>query len=93
MELYIFDLFLNNTLKTFQQICTTWNQIVHIVINARHGRYVLHVRSLRSLDGDTDYYLVKAKVRMKISSQRIKKNETPGQRNIAKLQEVENRGK
>jgi len=46
----------------------TRNQINHVVVDARHGSNVLDVSSLRGVDGDTDHFLVKAKLRIRIPS-------------------------
>ncbi|XP_072376832.1 uncharacterized protein [Diabrotica undecimpunctata] len=56
----------------------TRNQIDHVLVDARRGSNCLDVRSLREADGDTDHFLVKAKIRTRIASKKTHKN-TPTQ--------------
>ncbi|XP_072375709.1 uncharacterized protein [Diabrotica undecimpunctata] len=64
----------------------TRNQIDHVIVDARHGSNAVSVKFLSGVNGD---YLVKAKIRLRISSQKLKTNEALGQRNIDKMQKGE----
>jgi endonuclease/exonuclease/phosphatase family metal-dependent hydrolase len=48
----------------------THNQIDHVLIDRRWHSIILDVRSLRGADCDTDYYLVIAKVRDRLSAKK-----------------------
>ena len=48
----------------------TSNQIDHILVDARHASCILDSRSYRGANIDSDHYLVKAKVRSRISMAR-----------------------
>lgn len=55
-------------------------------MDVRHGNNVLDVRSLREVDEDADHFLVKAKLRIRISSQKNQKTYQIAQWDIEKLQ-------
>lgn len=48
----------------------TFNQIDHVLIDARHLSNILGVKSRRGANFDTDHYLVTAKIRCRISNAR-----------------------
>lgn len=50
----------------------TWNQIDHILIDTRHASNCLDVQSLRRADANSDHFLVRAKMRTRISTKRNK---------------------
>ncbi|XP_072387477.1 uncharacterized protein [Diabrotica undecimpunctata] len=67
----------------------TRNQIDHIIIDARHGNNIIDVRSLRGIDGDTDHYLVRAKVKSRISSHKYNKTTINPQWNMDEMYNTE----
>jgi len=48
----------------------TFNQIDHLVIDARHASNVMDVRTFREATVDSDHYLSKSKIRSRISKAR-----------------------
>lgn len=71
----------------------TRNQIDHIIVDARHGNNIMDVRSLRGIDGDTDHYLVRAKVKTRISSQKYNKTIKNPQWNLDEIENTEKQQK
>ncbi|XP_072400212.1 uncharacterized protein [Diabrotica undecimpunctata] len=51
----------------------TLNQIVHVVVDARHFSDVIDIRARRGANIDTDYYLLQAKLRARISNAKKEK--------------------
>ncbi|XP_019770028.2 uncharacterized protein LOC109544353 [Dendroctonus ponderosae] len=45
----------------------TRNQIDHVKVNARQVRYVLDLRSYKEVDANSDYFLIKAKIKARIA--------------------------
>lgn len=68
----------------------TRNQIDHIIVDARHSNNIIDVRSLRGIDGDTDHYLVRAKVKSRISSHKYNKTTINPQWNMDEIHSAEN---
>ena len=63
----------------------TKNQIDHVLIDARHGSNCLDVRSMRVADADTHHFLVRTKIRVRISTQPYMDNKTNINWNTEKL--------
>jgi SpoVK/Ycf46/Vps4 family AAA+-type ATPase len=57
---------------------TTKNQIDRVLIQARHRSTLLDVRSCRGADSDSDHYMVKIRIRQRITS----KNKNSGEKRI-----------
>jgi hypothetical protein len=68
----------------------THNQIGHILIDRRRHSNILHVRSLRAADCDTDHYLVVVKIRERLAvSKQTMQRVHMGRSSLMKLNEVE----
>jgi hypothetical protein len=68
----------------------THNHIDHILIDRRQHSSILHVRSFRAADCDTDHYLVVAKVRERLAVSKRTTHTVHMERfNLKKLNEVE----
>jgi hypothetical protein len=68
----------------------THNQIGHILINRICHSRILHIRSFRRHDFDTDHYLVVAKVRERLAvSKQEAQNFDRGRFNLGKINELE----
>jgi hypothetical protein len=68
----------------------THNQIHHVLTDKRRHSNVLHVRSFRGADCDTDHYLVVAKLRERISvSKRARQKFDVERFDLKKLDDVE----
>jgi len=66
------------------------NQIDHILIERRWQSGILDVRSFRMADGDTDLYLVVAKLRERLAVNKKAAQKFDGERfNLRKLNELE----
>lgn len=65
------------------------NQIDHVLVNARRRSSVLDIRSYRGANCDSDHYLVRIKVRQKISSSENAKGSKRQKWNTQKLREEE----
>lgn len=63
----------------------TVNQIDHVIADARHASSVLDVRAFRGPCVGTDHYLVKAKVRQRISTAPTRREQKPAKLNIEAL--------
>jgi len=93
------NLFVNSTMFPHQNIHKyTWtsadgkthNQIDHILIDRRWHSSILHVRSFRQVDCDTDHYLVVANVREKLTASKQAGQKFDVERfNLRKLNELE----
>jgi hypothetical protein len=65
------------------------NQIDHILIDKRRHSNILDIRSFRSEDCDTDYYLVVAKIRERLAVRKRRTHRVHMERfNFKKLNEV-----
>jgi hypothetical protein len=68
----------------------THNQIDHVLIDKRRHSNILDVHSFRGADCDTDYYLVVAKLKERISvSKRARQNSDLERFNLKKLDDLE----
>ncbi|XP_072375656.1 uncharacterized protein [Diabrotica undecimpunctata] len=67
----------------------TRNQIDHVLIDGRHSSSIIDVRTRRGPDSDTDHFLVKAKLRNRISTQTTDKQMKIERWNVSKLEEKE----
>ncbi|XP_055855997.1 uncharacterized protein LOC129919171 [Episyrphus balteatus] len=68
---------------------STVNQIDHIAIDARHSSSIMDVRTFRGANIDSDYYLVVANVRMRISRPSPTQENTVRKFNVGRLQSQE----
>lgn len=57
--------------------------------DARHGNNIMDVRSLRGIEGDTDHYLVRAKVKTRISSEKYNKTTRNPQWSLNEIENTE----
>jgi len=68
----------------------TVNQIDHVVINKRHASSIIDVRSCRGPSCDSDYFLVKATLRERLSNALKNQGRKKKRWNIDKLKNEEN---
>ena len=68
----------------------TRNQIDHVIVNTRHVRNIIDVKSQRGAEAGTDHFLVRVKVRSRIKRP-VKEQEIPRTKrwNVAKLKQDE----
>lgn len=69
----------------------TWDHIIHILIVARHSSIILDVRSNRGLGADSYRVLLKAKVRIRIFSQKNVRLEVVPKWNIGVFEDPDER--
>ena len=70
----------------------TQNQIDHVLVDTRRQSSIVHVRSLRGTDCDTDHYLVVANIRERLSLNKgIKQHLVADRYNLNKLVDRETR--
>ena len=65
----------------------TYNQIDHILISRKHRSTLQDVRSLRSLDCNTDHYLIRAKIKAKLCTKKSLPTEKRKTYDVEKLKD------
>lgn len=68
-------------------------QIEHILIDARYGRNIFNLRSLRGLDADNDHFLISGEVCIRISSNKNVRLDAVPKWNISAFKHLEKRRK
>jgi hypothetical protein len=63
----------------------TYNQIDHMLIDVRHKSDLIDIRSYRGANIDSDHYLLKARIRARISNARKMTNPRMERHNVAQL--------